>query len=113
MTVTIVVSPHFHINANKPTDPDLIGTAFQGRTPAGVRFGAARFPTPRLLKLAGSSKPSPVYTGRTVITVPVHRSADGQAGTRLSGRGLTYQGCNENSCYPPMTIPVQTPITVK
>lgn len=111
LTVTLLVAPKFHVNAHKTNDPDLIATDFAPSAPAGVTFGAARYPAPRLLTLDG--KPTPVYMGRTVISIPFSVSKTAHAGTASLGGQLTYQGCNAASCFPPKTVPVKAAVAIR
>lgn len=111
LTVTLLVAPQFHVNAHKTTDPDLIATDFAPTAPVGVTFGAARYPAPQLLMLDG--KPTPVYQGRTVISIPFTVAKTAKAGTASLGGQLTYQGCNAASCFPPKTVAVRAAIAIR
>ncbi len=111
LTVTLAVAPQFHVNAHKTNDPDLIATDFAPSAPEGVKFGAARYPAPHMLSLDG--KPTPVYVGRTTITVPFTVAKTARAGANMLGGQLTYQGCNAASCFPPRTVPVQAAVAIR
>ena len=108
LTITVAVAPRFHVNAHAPGDPDLIGTDFHG---AGAAFGAVRYPTAKTIIL--DKKPTRVYTGRSVITVPFTVPKTARPGRMTVGGSLTYQGCNATMCYPPTTVPVRAVVTVK
>ncbi len=108
LTITVAVAPHFHINAHAPSNPDLIGTDFHG---TGAAFGAARYPMPKTI--AVGKKPTRVYQGRTVITVPFIVPKTAKPGRMTVAGNLTYQGCNDTMCYPPTTVPVKAVVTVK
>ncbi len=111
LTVTLSVAPQFHVNAHKTADPDLIATTFTPTKTAGITYGPAHYPAPRTLTLDG--KPTPVYTGRAIITVPFTVARAAPAGRLRVGGQLTYQGCNATSCYPPQTVPVRAAVSVK
>jgi len=111
LTVTLSVAPQFHVNAHKTTDPDLIATTFTPTAAAGVHYGPAHYPVPRLMTLDG--KPTPVYTGRAIITVPFTVSRSAPAGRLRVGGQLTYQGCNATSCYPPQTVSIGAAVSTK
>lgn len=111
LTVTLAVAPQFHVNAHKTNDPDLIATNFAPTAPAGVKFGAARYPAPHMLTLDG--KPTPVYVGRTIIVVPFTVAKTAKAGAHTLGGQLTYQGCNAASCFPPKTVAVKAAAAIR
>ncbi len=111
LVVTLSVAPQFHVNAHKTSDPDLIATDFAPSAPAGVKFGAARYPAPHMLSLDG--KPSPVYVGRTTISIPFTVAKTAKAGAAKLGGQLTYQGCNAASCFPPKTVAVTAAVAIQ
>lgn len=113
LLVTVVVSPHFHINAHKPNDPDLIPTAFMGTGAAGIALGAAKYPAPKTIKVSYEKLPMTVYQGRAVIAVPFTVANAAKPGRVTLLGTLGYQGCNETSCYPPASVPVSAVVTVK
>lgn len=108
LTVTVAVAPQFHIYAHAPSDPDMIGTDFHA---TGAAFGPVHYPTAKTITV--SKKPTRVYMGRSVITVPFTVPKTAKAGRMTIGGSLTYQGCNATMCYPPTTVPVKAVVTVK
>lgn len=108
LTVTVAVAPHFHINAHAPGNPDLIGTDF---TATGAAFGAVHYPAPKIIPVG--KKPTRVYQGRSVITVPFTVPKTAKPGRMTVGGSLTYQGCNDTMCYPPTTVPVKAVVIVR
>lgn len=108
LTITVAVAPRFHINAHQPGDPDLVGTDFHG---TGAMFGAVRYPAPKTIQAGG--KPTRVYVGRSVITVPFTVPKTAKPGRFAVGGSLTYQGCNETMCYPPTAVPIKAVVTVR
>ena len=113
VTLTLVVSPGYHINAPKPSDPDLIPTAFQGTAPAGVTFGTPRFPAPKSISVSYEKQPMLVYTGRTIIQVPFTIAKRVKPGPLSLAGLLNYQGCNSTSCFPPASAVVKAQVSVK
>ena len=113
LIIKIALQPGFHINANKPNDPDLIPTVFTG-TGASVTFEPPRYPIANSGAVSYEAKPMLVYTGQFVITVPFTVSKTAKAGQRITLSGaLNYQGCNATSCFPPSSAPVTASIKVK
>ena len=113
VTLTLVVSPGYHINAPKPNDPDLIPTTFQGTAPAVVTFGTPRFPAPKSISVSYEKQPMLVYTGRTIIQVPFTIAKRVKPGPVSLAGLLNYQGCNSTSCFPPASAAVKARVSVK
>ena len=111
LTVTLTVSPGFHVNAHKLTDPDLIPTDLSVSGAGGVKFGSVRYPAPRTMTVAG--KPAAVYTGRTTFSVPFTVTGGAKPGRVPLLAALTYQGCNAAACFPPVTAPVKFTVSVR
>lgn len=113
MTVTLSVGAKYHVNANKPNDPAYIATVFAPQPAPGIAFGAARYPAPKLMKLSYSPKPLLVYTGRVTVLVPFTVTSAARPGmVPLSGT-MSFQGCDAQSCFPPVSAPVKAVIAVK
>jgi hypothetical protein len=113
LAVTIRVASGYHINAHKPADPDLIPTTWQGHAPAGMTFGAARFPAAKTVHASYEKLPMKVYMGRSVILVPFTVAKTVKPGHITLTGTLNYQGCNATSCFPPTSLPVHALVTVK
>jgi len=111
--VTISVGPKYHINAHQPNDSAYIPTYFRGQPRSGITFGAARYPAAKTVKVSYSAKPLLVYTGRVVISVPYTVSKSAKPGTTALAGTVSFQGCDDKSCYPPATAPVSTVVIVK
>ncbi|BDI28598.1 hypothetical protein CCAX7_006490 [Capsulimonas corticalis] len=110
LAITIAVSPGFHVNANKPNDPDLIPTVFTAQSTPGVTFGAPKYPAAKSITVTYEKKPMLVYQGSAVILVPYTVSKPGKVVLKGS---LGFQGCNASSCFPPDSAPVTATVTVK
>ena len=54
-----------------------------------------------------------VYTGDIVTQVPVIVAKDASAGQYSLTGEFKYQACNDNSCFPPETLPVEITVVVK
>lgn len=113
LIIRIAVKPGFHIQAAKPTDPDVIPTSFAPSTTPSFHFLAPKFPKDVMMTMAGETKPSPVYTGTVTVSIPFTVDKTAHKGTAKIGGTLTYQGCNATSCYPPKTSTILSSIAVK
>lgn len=113
LAVAIDVAPGFHINAVKPADPYLIPTRLQMGKTTGFVVGPAAYPAEKTVRESYSPKPMLVYTGLSVIHVPVTASPGIKPGRYTLKGTVTFQGCNHSACFPPKTEPISVPITVK
>ncbi len=113
LTVTLTVSPKYHVNAAKPNDPNYIATSFTPQPAPGVTFGPVRYPAPKPMALSYSPKPLLVYTGAVVVTVPFTVSRAAKPGPLPLSGTVNYQGCDAKSCFPPASAPVKATLTVK
>ncbi|MGI4788852.1 MAG: protein-disulfide reductase DsbD domain-containing protein [Janthinobacterium lividum] len=111
--VTVSVKPNYHINANKPNDPDYIATVFTVQPVSGVQFGPAHYPAAKLVKVSYSPKPLLVYMGQATLSIPFTVTKAAAPGMKMLTGSVSYQGCNATSCYPPTSAPVTVRVTVK
>lgn len=101
LVVTIQVRPPYHINANPPTLEYLIPAEVTFKNHQSVRFGRPRYPRGKMLAVGGAANPVSVYEGRVRIQVPFTVLEDAESGTyALSGK-LSYQPCDDKSCFAP------------
>ena len=110
--VVLDISENYYINSNRPTIEDFIATDVFHHSTRGLMIGRPRFPPPVM-------RDSPIgelslFTGRTVIVLPVEADRVLDA-TELTIRGeVTYQACDEETgmCLRPtsaewaVTLPV-------
>ena len=113
LTVTLSVGAKYHVNAHTPNDPAYIPTVFTPQPVPGIQFGAARYPSPRLMKLSYSPKPLLVYTGQVTVSVPFTVTPAAKPGRLPLSGTISFQGCDARSCFPPASAPVKAVITVK
>src|SRR5207302_404948 len=59
--LTVTLPEGFHVQSNKPRDPDLIPTELTVDAPAGVTVKEVVFPAPIDVTLAGSNQPLAVF----------------------------------------------------
>lgn len=118
LLVTVEVAPGYHINASDPGDPNLIPTVLKpdakmvAAKNAPVAFGKPRYPQPETLLASYAQTPINVYGGKAVISLPVTVTKQARAGTMTVAASLRVQGCNDSTCFPPVTIPVSAPLIV-
>ena len=113
LKILVKVSPGFHINSDKPNDPDLIPTAVSFGPEKSVAYGSPSFPNPKTISAPSlSQKPLSVFTGTAVILDKVTVSPSAKPGQYTLSASVSYQGCNMNSCYPPTSSTVNASVKV-
>jgi len=111
-TVTLTVLPGWHINANPPALDYNIPTKVFVRGGFGITVGQPAYPTPKKAKFAFEESELWVWDGDVQVTVPLTASAAPVNGVHtLQGR-VSYQGCNDQVCLAPVTVPFTLEITV-
>lgn len=111
-TVTLVVLPGWHINANPPALDYNIPTRVFLRGGFGVRAGTPAYPAPKKARFAFEDSELWVWDGETRVTIPLTASSSpGNGVHRLSGR-VEYQGCNDQVCLAPASVPFTVEVTV-
>jgi thiol:disulfide interchange protein len=111
--LSVTVPDGYHVQSNKPRDPDLIPTELSiDPLPPGVTVKEIVFPTPIDLKLIGTTQPLAVFERSFVIGVQLAVSSTATSGTvRLPAR-LRYQACNDISCFPPTNATTEWTLNV-
>jgi thiol:disulfide interchange protein DsbD len=108
ITLALVVDIHkpYHINANR-TKEDFIPTTIGLETiPAEIRASTPVFPKPHQIEfsLGGNKAKIDVFTGRTVIYIPMGATSAAKPGTVEIPIKITYQACNDKACLPPTSL---------
>ena len=101
VTVTLVIDPGYHINANPASDKDLIPTTL---TFDGYELRRVIYPKPYRFKPNFSDEVLDVYQGTEMI-VAVFPSGALKPGTHLHGI-LLAQACTDQICLPPAEIAI-------
>ena len=111
-TLRFQVSERNHVNSNKPGSELLIPTKLKLEPPAGISVGKITYPVGKDLTFdfAPDEKLN-VYTGAFDVTVQL-RAAAGATGSLPVHGELTYQACNDRSCFPPRHLPVEFEVQV-
>jgi len=99
ITVTLVIDPGYHINANPASYKSLIPTTL---TFDGYELKRVIYPKPYRFKLKFTDEALDVYQGTEVI-VAFFPSGSLEPGTRLRGI-LLAQACTDEICLPPAEI---------
>jgi thiol:disulfide interchange protein DsbD len=104
-TIAVIVDVHDGLHAQSHTPIDEYAIKFEVATDKNDQagFGGVEYPKPLEKTFPALGKMS-VYVGRTIVRVPVTIGADAKPGAlKLSGN-VTFQACDDNSCFPPETV---------
>ena len=124
-TVTLSISPGYHINANPATFPYLIATEVHRiPEPDGfcVKMGKPIYPAPITKKFAFAEQPLAVYEGDAVVKLPLHHPRMNEGGCSaypMTGAHGSFeievrvQACDNEKCYAPDTLKTTIAVDVK
>ena len=112
--VRLQIQNGYHVNANPATFPYLIATQLEITTAGGVSVGAITYPD-ALTKTFSFSADAPlkVYEGDTTVRAMLKADAAAQTGKHNLSAKLRVQACDDQVCYPPGTIDLTVPVTIK
>ncbi len=103
------VDPGLHINSHEPHDELLVPTKLQF-APSGPKLVAEEYPDGVPLHLdVGTGETLSTYQGEFRVRLRVIAP---KGGSSLTGT-LRYQACDQHSCFPPRSLPVQLNITAR
>lgn len=106
-TVALTISPGLHINSHTPTQDFLIPTDLRFLDVDGVRFRDPVYPAPEMKRFAFSPEKLSVYEDRVVLSGQADISPQALPGRRGLKAVLSYQGCNDQSCFIPQQDTLQ------
>jgi cytochrome c biogenesis DsbD-like protein len=108
----VTVDNGYHINSNRPRDKFLIPTQVILKNTPEFTFMPAKFPPALDRKLEFSEEKVLVFEGEVQFEVPARSKGEASTGPKTISGSLRYQACDENTCYPPRTIPFDVPVEV-
>ena len=111
--VRIIIQNGYHLNANPPTYPYLKATELEITPGEGVTVGKVTYPPAKTGTFAFSEKPLAVYEGATELKAALRADKTASKGSRSMTAVLSIQACDDQVCYPPGTIDLQIPVTIK
>jgi thiol:disulfide interchange protein DsbD len=98
--VVVEIQDGFHAQSHTPLDENFIKFELKFDENPLVKIGTPRYPAGRIEDYPALGKLS-VYTGKTVILVPIDVPADAKTGpVEITGR-VQFQACDDKVCYPP------------
>ena len=97
----------FHVQSDKPRDPNLIATVLTVNPPEGVTVKEIVFPAPVDLAQIGSTQPLAVFERAFPIGVQFTVARSAPKGELTVPAQLRYQACNDTTCFAPKTAEAQ------
>jgi hypothetical protein len=112
-TVTLSISPGYHINANPATFSYLIPTALDPGKVEGVIAGKPIYPVAQKKKFQFADEPLAVYEGEVQIRLPLRVEVKAGKGARSLLVDVRVQACDSEKCYAPDTLKTMIVADVK
>jgi cytochrome c biogenesis protein CcdA len=112
IALQVTLPDRFHVQSNKPRDPNLIPTTLNIAAPAGIAVAEIVFPPTVETKLAGVAEPLAVFERSFTIGVRLTvASTDSPGDIKIPAR-LRNQACDDTTCFAPTTADVEWPLHV-
>jgi len=121
--VIAVVMSHaegFHSWPHEPVIPDALGADFPAiptdiqvvSVPPGTEVRQIQYPEPQTVTVMYTLEPLELvsYTGEAISYVPLILPADAAPGVAEVGLKVSYQSCDETSCYWPQELDLTVPL---
>lgn len=111
--VRLKVERGYHINANPASFSYLIATELDVPKADGISAAKVSYPQPLIKKFSFSEEPLAVYENEADVKVTLLADASAKQGQTSLPAKLRIQACDDQVCYPPGTIDVWIPVTVR
>jgi hypothetical protein len=111
--VRLQIQNGYHVNANPATFPYLIATELQLTPANGIGVDFVSYPDALTKKFSFAEEPLKVYEGETIVKAMIKASAEATAGRHNLSAKLRVQACDDTVCYPPGTMDLTVPVSVK
>jgi thiol:disulfide interchange protein DsbD len=105
LAIVLDVAPGFHAQSDKPLNPDFIATAVTLTSNPAVTTYAPVFPAAQIENFPLLGGKISVFTGRTIIYVPIEVTSKTSGPLKLAGE-IRLQICDDKQCYLPETKPI-------
>lgn len=110
--VKLKVQPPFHVNANPPSENNLIPTAVEFESKNGLTFEQPIYPAGESRKFQFSEKPLAVYEDEIEIKLPIKAQVTAAKGEQTVPGKLRFQPCDDAVCYRPQIVDVVLPVKI-
>ncbi len=112
-TISISISPGFHVNANPATFSYLIPTEVTAGKIEGIAVSKPVYPAAEKRKFQFANEPLAVYEGEAQIRLPLRAEKNAAKGARSLPLSIRVQACDHEQCFPPATLTMTMAIEVK
>ncbi len=112
VVVMVDILPGLHINSNQPNEEYLIPTVVAFEPQPYFSIGEIVYPQPVMRKFSFSDKKLSVYEDSIRIYAEIQAVPHLEPGEYALKGTLTYQGCDDNSCYAPDKASFSTTIKI-
>jgi cytochrome c biogenesis DsbD-like protein len=112
-TVTLSITPGYHVNANPATFSYLIPTAVDPGKAEGVTTGKPIYPVAQKQKFQFADEPLAVYEGEVQVRLPLRVEANAGKGARSLLVDVRVQACDSEKCFAPDTLKTMIVVDVK
>lgn len=111
IAVPATIEAGYHVNSNKPKDPNLIATVISVTSKNGIKTTGTKYPKAKDFKFDFSDSPVSVYDGSFNLFVKVKIPESLKPGEYKLDISVEYQACNDHSCLAPNEA--STSVTIK
>ncbi len=112
LALELTVAPGFHINSDKPDEPDLYPTSLILNGTAACALSPAVFPQGHAYKAPWLAKPVQVFDGKVLVRFDLTVDKKANAGEHLLSGRLNFQACDDSSCLMPENLEISMPLKV-
>ena len=110
--VSFRIRDGWHVNAEKPTLPELIPTTVTIEPADDLTVDAIDYPRPVNRRLGFAGREIAVYEGSANIRLKVSVSASAAPGLRALAGRLRFQACSDQTCLKPEEIPLDLAVRI-
>jgi uncharacterized protein YyaL (SSP411 family) len=103
LRINLHIPPGWHVNSDRPGNPDLIATQISLADDSDWRLGPVSYPEGEPRQLGFQSSPISLYTGRVLLQARVEPEPAAEPRLSLPIR-IRLQACNDQVCLPPERI---------
>lgn len=112
LALELTVGPGFHINSDRPGEPDLYPTSLILSCTKDCSLSPAVFPKAHPFQPPWLAKPIQVLDGKVLVRFNVTVDKAAKPGQQFLGGRLNYQACDDSSCLMPENIDVSITLNV-
>jgi hypothetical protein len=110
--VRLNIQDGYHVNANPPTDKNLIPTQVIVAPAGGLSVAETVYPKALMKKFEFDERELAVYEGQPVIKVKLRAEAGAQKGRQTLEAKVRVQPCNDKECLPPRNLDTTIPVNI-